>query len=273
MTANPIVIEPYPHDVEIKRNGATLAESRRAQLLIETYAPDIYIPFPDIDMERMRRTGKRTTCPHKGLASYWRIDLGDDVAEDAMWAYEEPIESAAALSGHAAFYFDEVETYVDGRLVRGHVRDPHHMFTVEPLGVHLAMALAGEVVVDSNAALVLKESGLPDRFYVPEADVAAACLGPSTRQSVCTYKGEATYHHMVVGGTTAENALWSYPDPWTDFSEHIGRIKGHLGFYTSTFDRVVVDGVPVDIDEAARSTDTRMQAKPTIDSTLAAKLG
>ena len=49
--------------------------------------------------------------------------------------------------------------------------------------------------------------------------------------------------------------------------------ESHLGFYTSTFDRVVVDGVPAGIDEAARSTDTRMQAKPTVDRTVAARLG
>ena len=86
-------VEDYPHRVEIQFAGHVLAQSNNALLLIETYAPDIYLPFSDIRMDWMTATDHSTVCPHKGQANYWNIQVDNQLSVDnAMWAYEDPVE-------------------------------------------------------------------------------------------------------------------------------------------------------------------------------------
>lgn len=268
----PFTIEPYPNQVAIKLDGYTLASSQHSLLLIETYAPDIYIPFGDIDMQYMTRTDNHSHCPRKGDASYWTAKPSASVATNAMWAYQKPLPACSALAGHASFDFSKIETYVDGKLVRGHVRDPHKSITTDQLTGQLVMELAGNKVVDTNSCVLLHETGLPSRYYIPIEDVETEYLIESARQSVCTYKGEANYYHVKVGEQFAKNAVWSYRTPWLDFSASVGNIAGLLAFYTTAFDRVLLDGKPILPDEHTRATDAHMLATPTIDQTLAAKI-
>jgi len=272
LEGKPITIEPYPNNVEIKFDGCTVATTQNPLLLIETYAPDIYIPFYDINMQHMIPTDRHTHCPHKGDASYWTAKPNRVAAINAMWAYNKPLPACAAIEGHASFDFSKIETYVDGKLVRGHVRDPHKTIETEQLNGYLVMELGGKRVVATDACVLLHESGLPSRYYVPIEDVATEHLLTSPRQSVCTYKGEANYYHVKVGEQTAENAVWFYSAPWLDFSTDVGNIAGMLAFYTSAFDRVLLDGKPVLLDERTSATDAHMLASPTIDKTLAAKM-
>ena len=267
-----LTIEPYSQHVQIILNNHTLADSDRSILLIETYAPDIYIPFEDIDLSCMEKTETKTHCDAKGCASHWTVRVGDAVATDAMWAYEFPQPLCVGIAGHAAFSFNQVETYVDGQLVRGHVRDPNKIITTELMASHLQMELGGEIIVNSTSWVMLNETDLPARFYVPVTDIKTEFMVPSKRQSVCTYKGEAIYYSIQVAGRLLENVVWSYPDPWLDFSMDISKISGLFGLYNSAFDRVLVDGKRLICDEFVNGADAAMQLAPTIDSTLAAKL-
>jgi len=265
-------IEQTSQHVEIVFKGRLLADTNRSLLLIESYAPDIYIPFDDIDMSCMEKTGNTTHCSNKGDASFWTIRVGEALAEDGMWAYEFPQPSCSAIAGHAAFKFNQVETFVDKQRVRGHVRDPNKTISTERMESHLQMELGGELIVDSTSWVMLYETGLPARHYVPITDVKPEFLVSSTRQTVCTYKGEAGYHHIQVADRLLENRVWCYSDPWLDFSEDVEKIRGLYGLYSSAFDRVLVDGQLVESDDAASRADAAMQAAPTIDATLAARL-
>jgi len=266
------IIEHQSQHVQIVFEGKILAATNRSLLLIETYAPDIYIPLEDIDMNCMEKTENRTHCSTKGDASYWTIRVGEAVAKDAMWAYESPQSPCSAIAGHAAFRFNQVETFVDQQRVRGHVRDPNKTISTEHMESHLQMELGGEIIVDSTSWVMLYETGLPPRHYVPITDVKPEFLVSSSRQTVCTYKGEANYHHIQVANKLLENTVWCYPDPWLDFSKDIRNISGLFGLYSSAFDRVWVDGRLIKSDEAANLADAAMQQAPTIDATLAAKL-
>jgi len=267
-----ITIEHHKRHVRIFFEGQCLADTDRSLLLIESCAPDIYIPFEDIDMSLLEKTDSTAHCPAKGEASYWSIRAGESKANDAMWAYECPLQAFLKLNGHVAFNFNQVDTFVDGKLVRGHVRDPNKVIRTEPKVAHLQMELGGETIVNSNSWVMLYETGLPARHYVPVSDVNVEYLVPSERQTVCTYKGEAVYHNIQLANRVQENVVWSYPDPWLDFSTDVSRIKGLFGLYCTAFDRVIVDGELLERDEITSRADAAMQSAPTIDSTLAAKL-
>ena len=59
---------------------------------------------PNLLPVRLAHQIKTSHCPHKGDASYWSVRVGDRVAENAMWSYEDPIDSVPDLKGLVAFY-------------------------------------------------------------------------------------------------------------------------------------------------------------------------
>jgi uncharacterized protein (DUF427 family) len=100
-----ITIAPIAAPVTVKLGNLTLGESRRALELREgSYPPVIYVPRADIDMTRLVRTEKSTSCPWKGQANYYSIRGDDGAVKDAVWTYEDPKADVAAIAGHLAFY-------------------------------------------------------------------------------------------------------------------------------------------------------------------------
>ena len=90
------------------------------------------------------------------------------------------------------------------------------------------------MIADTKQALTLKEASYPAVQYIPRADVAMDLLKPTTHASHCPYKGDASYFTVAVNGKTAENAVWSYEQPFPAMAD----IAGHLAFYPSRVDTI-----------------------------------
>ena len=104
---------PAGAHVVVTLNGQILAESDRAVRLDETGLPArYYVPREDVRTDLLRPTSHHTTCPFKGEASYWSVQLGDDVHENLVWSYETPIPDAAAIAGLMCFYSERVDLTV-----------------------------------------------------------------------------------------------------------------------------------------------------------------
>ena len=109
-TGHKITIAPAGVHVEVRLGGETLAKSDRAVRLDETGIPArYYIPRDDVRADLLRPSSQRTTCPFKGEASYWSVQLGDDVHENLVWSYETPITEAAGIKGLLCFYNEKVD--------------------------------------------------------------------------------------------------------------------------------------------------------------------
>ena len=88
----------------VRAGGAVLGESTDALELIEgDYKPVIYFPRADIAMAFLDLTSKSSHCPHKGDASYYSIQTKSTVLENAVWSYEDPLDSVARIKGYLAF--------------------------------------------------------------------------------------------------------------------------------------------------------------------------
>lgn len=108
-----ITTEPVDGVVTAVFGGQTVAQSGNALLLRETgLAPVVYFPVEDIRMDLLHRTDFHTTCPFKGEASYWAIELDGEVHPDLVWSYEHPIPAAAGIAGLLCFYAEHVEQQV-----------------------------------------------------------------------------------------------------------------------------------------------------------------
>ena len=107
---HPISIEPQRGRVRVTCNGRVVADTTRALVLRETtLRPVFYIPRDDAEMALFERTAHRTHCPYKGDASYYSIRVGNRLAENAIWSYEQPFPAMAEIAGRLAFYPDRVD--------------------------------------------------------------------------------------------------------------------------------------------------------------------
>jgi uncharacterized protein (DUF427 family) len=110
-----VTITPTDVHVEVRVGDELLAATDRALRLDETgLPPRYYLPKDDIRMDRLQPTTLHTTCPFKGEASYWSVTVDGATHDDVVWAYETPIESAAAIAGYLSFYPDRAAVTVDG---------------------------------------------------------------------------------------------------------------------------------------------------------------
>jgi uncharacterized protein (DUF427 family) len=111
---------------------------------------------------------------------------------------------------------------------------PDHPITIARNPRRVRVRFAGKVIADTTQALTLQEADYPPFQYVPRGDADMAALQATAHHTRCPYKGEASYFSISAGGRTAENAVWSYEQPYPAVAE----IKDHLAFYPDRVDAI-----------------------------------
>ncbi|MBV9846378.1 MAG: DUF427 domain-containing protein [Kutzneria sp.] len=233
----------FPRRIRALFADQLVLDSGNASLLHESnLLPQLYVPRADVRADLLEASTHTTHCPFKGDAAYESIRVGDRVAENAVWSYPRPIDSAAWLTGHVAVYWDAMDAWFDeDEEVFGHVRDPFHRVDARPTSRDVRV-LAGNVeIATSRRALVVSETGLPNRYYLPKEDVRVEHLVPSATHTICPYKGTAAYCSLQVDGAVIKDAAWLYPEPLPDAC----RLAGRLCFLAEGV-RTLVDGVELD---------------------------
>lgn len=235
-----IAFAPSPKRVRVMANGKTVADSLSTTLLIETgNLPIYYFPRRDVRMDFLQPTRHRTHCPHKGEAFHFNLTVGNRTMETAVWSYEQPLPAAAAIKEALAFYWDRVDHWFEeDEEIFGHPRDPHHRIDVRRSSREVRAFFNGEMIARTRRALFLFETGLPARYYVPPQDLRTELLTPSSKTSICPYKGQASYWSLRVGERMAQDAVWGYPAPLPDCAQ----ITGHYCFYPEKIDLLEVEG-------------------------------
>jgi uncharacterized protein (DUF427 family) len=98
-----------------------------------------------------------------------------------------------------------------------------HRITVEQGTEHVRVVRDGLLLAESRRPLLLRETGLPVRYYIPPGDVHTELLTPSATHTHCPFKGDADYWSLA----DAPDLVWAYPEPKAEVTE----IKGHFCFY------------------------------------------
>jgi uncharacterized protein (DUF427 family) len=104
---------------------------------------------------------------------------------------------------------------------------PDHPITISPAEGKVRVTVAGRIVAESKRALRLEENGYPPVYYLPRDDADMSLLVRTEYYTYCPYKGDCTYYSIPLGGTTSENAVWTYTTPY----EAVANIKEYLAFY------------------------------------------
>jgi uncharacterized protein (DUF427 family) len=228
--AHKLLMHEFPRRVRATFGRQTVVDTTRAVLLHETgLPPQVYVPIEDIRADLIQPTEHHTYCPFKGTASYWTVTAGDQTAENAIWSYPEPNQESSWLKGYAGFYWGAMdEWYDEDERVEGHLRDPYHRVDVRrsSRSVRVLLRDGGTVLAETSRPLLLSETGLPNRFYIPAEDVRQDLLEPSELHTVCAYKGTASYWSVHAGDRKLTDAVWSYPQAGGDSAA----ISGYLAF-------------------------------------------
>jgi uncharacterized protein (DUF427 family) len=87
----------------------------------------------------------------------------------------------------------------------------------------MARAIWNEAVIAESDATVVVEGN----HYFPPESVRREYLVDSPQQTVCHWKGTASYYDVDVDGEVAPGAAWYYPEP----SPRAMQIKDHVAFW------------------------------------------
>jgi uncharacterized protein (DUF427 family) len=112
-------VEPTTKHVRVVFNSVTIAETSRAQRVLQRgTAPTYYIPADDVRTEHLRPRGKGASCPYKGEAHYFDVEVSGRRSEGAAWSYVVTRRGYEGIRNHLAFYPTKVDCFVDGEVVR-----------------------------------------------------------------------------------------------------------------------------------------------------------
>ncbi|GAA0375923.1 hypothetical protein Acor_73170 [Acrocarpospora corrugata] len=176
---------------------------------------------------------KAAADPPSGRHECYDLVVDGEIVSNVAYSYPE-------LPGYLAFEWapvfdrwleEEEEIFV-------HPRDPHSRVDAIPSSRHVRVEINGRVVADTREPVLLFETGLPTRYYIPAKDVDFDQLVATDSHTRCPYKGEASYWSLrePVEGVPADVA-WAYPEP----IQAVANIKDYVSFYNEVVD-IVVDG-------------------------------
>lgn len=63
-----------------------------------------YFPKESVKREYLKNSNTHTTCPWKGLASYYTLTVDGEDNPDSAWYYPEPKEAASQIKDRIAFW-------------------------------------------------------------------------------------------------------------------------------------------------------------------------
>jgi uncharacterized protein (DUF427 family) len=81
-------------------NGAVIAESDQTVVVEGNH----YFPSDSVDWTLLTASETHTTCPWKGVASYWTVTVDGQNNPDAVWGYLDPRPDATHIKDHVAFW-------------------------------------------------------------------------------------------------------------------------------------------------------------------------
>jgi uncharacterized protein (DUF427 family) len=165
---------------------------------------------------------------HTCAGTPFDVIAGDETAGAAAFRPDDPDLADYVILDFAAFEWREE----DERIV-SHPHDPFSRIDVRPSSRHVRIETGGRVLAASSRPMLLFETMLPVRFYLPREDVTVR-LEPSDTVTYCAYKGRAAYFSVPEG---PRDAAWTYREPLLDAEP----VRDRICFFDERVD-VFVDG-------------------------------
>ncbi len=226
-------------------DDVVVVDSREPLLFWEDHFPVPAYAFPRHAVRTDLLTESHDAPPRdpffflpKGPVSQWfDLTVGARTIPHAGWVRDTPeLREMLVLSWQPGLLDRWLE---EDEPVAGHPRDPHKRVEAIASSRHVVVELDGVRLADSTRPVLLFETGLPTRYYLPRDDVERTALEPTSNRSLCPYKGVADEYWSVTGNPDATDVVWSYSAPLPA----VEKVTGLMAFYNELLD-ITVDGVP-----------------------------
>jgi uncharacterized protein (DUF427 family) len=227
-------VAPVPRRIRGFLGAECVLDTQRARYVWEWPSyPQYYVPLDDVAPGLLADEGiEEHRVP--GLAHRHRVGGRGGTA----WVHRD-----GDLAGHVRFEWSALDAWFEeDERVFVHPRSPYTRVDALRSSRTVRVELAGEVLAESSSPVLVFETGLPTRSYLPRTDVRFACLEPSDTVTECPYKGRTSgYWSVRAGGGVHRDLAWTYDFP----TRQLLPIAGLVAFYDEKVD-TFVDGVPVD---------------------------
>ncbi len=230
-----------PKRLRAHLDGQEVLDTRDALLVWEPrrVVPWYAVPAADLALsltEHDPLPAPRTTAPvlpprHNDRHTVPGVSLHLEGHGEVAFRPDEP-----ELGGRVILHWGPFDWREEDEAVMSHPHDPFKRIDVLQSDRHVVVELDGVILAESSRPMMLVETSLPVRWYLPRGDVRTDLLAASEHHTVCAYKGVASY----LSADTAPNVAWFYPEPLHDAL----RVKDLICFWRPA--TVKVDGVSVD---------------------------
>ena len=246
--------EPTAKRIRVCLGGEAVAETREARLVWEpgrvvpTYAvptaalsaqlvpagaesgdddDDVGLLLPSVSTEPILDP----TVPfarHSCEGTAYDVIAGDETGAAAAFRPDD-----LDLANYVILDFDAFEWREEAEPIVSHPHDPFSRIDVLRSDRHVRIELDGRLLAESSRPMLLFETLLPVRIYLPREDVVVP-LDLSDTVSYCAYKGRATYYSVPDGPA---DLAWTYHEPLHDAVQ----VRDRICFFDERVD-VIVDG-------------------------------
>lgn len=102
----PPALQADSRHVRVEFAGETIASSNGTYRVLETsHPPTFYIPADDVNFNFLvSKPDKQSFCEWKGMAEYWTVKVGMQVADSAAWSYPKPTKRFVDIKDYVCFY-------------------------------------------------------------------------------------------------------------------------------------------------------------------------
>ena len=241
MIASADRVEHAPRRVRGIAAGRTVFDTTRAMYLWEWAGyPQYYVPLDDVDRSLLEDEHV-THAQSRGAAAEHALVLPGSRREHAARLYGD--DAIPGIRHTARFRWDALDAWFEeDEEVFVHPRNPYTRVDALRSTRHVRVELDGVVLAESSAPVLVFETGLPTRYYLPPLDVRFDALTPSGTRTECPYKGRTTGYWSAVTPTgTIADVAWSYDFP----TRQLLPIAGMVAFLNERVD-LVVDGRRLD---------------------------
>jgi len=235
--------EPTEKHLRISLDGEPVADTVDGLLIWEPrrLVPTYAVPTADVTA-RLESASRIDDLPdasvlipahpfavHSCPGEMFDVVAGGARATSAAFRPDDP-----DVAGYLTLDFSAFEWREEDEPIVAHPHDPFKRIDILASTRQVRIESDGRVLAESSRPLLLFETSLPLRFYLPRADVVAE-LEPSDTVSYCAYKGRASYLSVPDGPA---DIAWTYPQPLREAEP----VRDYVAFFNERAD-VIVDGL------------------------------
>jgi uncharacterized protein (DUF427 family) len=220
--------EPTPKRLRVYLAGESVADTVDGLLVWEPrrVVPTYAVPTTDVSA-RLESAGRATEA-HTCTGEMLDVVVAGAKRTAAAFRVDDP-----DLTDYVLLDFNAFEWREEDEPIVAHPHDPFKRIDILASSRHIRLEWEGRLLAESSRPLLLFETLLPVRYYLPRADVVVD-LEPTDTVSYCAYKGRASYFSVPDGPS---EVAWTYHQPLREAEP----VAGRVAFFNERVD-VIVDG-------------------------------